>query len=91
MSELGYGVSGAAVRDVPDDAEVVLWCDMGQESFHPDMGEFWLPEHIRLSGDWNDVELLKSLSGWLDNHYLKVARRISELKGAEDEIYVVPA
>jgi hypothetical protein len=66
IREMNAGI----VSDAP--LEVIKWSYHGQESFHPDVGEFWLPSHALVDGDWNEFEDLKALSDWMDEHDLKV-------------------
>lgn len=52
--------------------EVAVWCEYGQEHFHPDVGEYWKPAHVKVKGDMNDPAVLKVISKTLNDHGLKV-------------------
>jgi len=52
--------------------EVVVWAEHGQEHYHPDVGEYWKPAHIVVSGDMNDMATLRVLNKVMDDHGLKV-------------------
>lgn len=65
-------MSLGVVQDSPLDVEA--WSDHGQESFHPDVGEFWLPSHALVSGNWSEFEDLRALSEWMDAHGLEVMK-----------------
>lgn len=40
--------------------------DTGREHFHPDVGEYWLPEHISVAGDLEDMDALRAISDVCD-------------------------
>ena len=61
----------AEVRDAPN-LSVRVWCEYGEEHFHPDTGEYWKPENVTVEGDMNDMATLRVLSAIMENHGLKV-------------------
>lgn len=65
-------VEGAAqdLNDCP--LTEAIWCPVGQEGFHPDVGEYWKPAHVSVSGDMTDPAVLKVISKVCDRYSLKV-------------------
>ena len=70
MSDINLGLA----KSVPDNIEVVSWSEHGYESFDGH-ATFWLPAHIKVNANWDDEEVLKSLSGWLDDKGFRVFER----------------
>jgi len=52
-----------------------IWNEHGREHFHPDVGEFWLPPHVRVSGDLEDTDNLALLSRVMDKYNLEVLEK----------------
>jgi hypothetical protein len=44
----------------------VSYQEHGVEHFHPDVGEYWLPEHIDVVGDMDDMDNLRAISDVCD-------------------------
>lgn len=63
--------AAAVLRDCPI-VDVRKWSDRGQEHYHSDVGEYWLPAHITVEGDMDDMAVLRVLSDVMDSHGLKV-------------------
>ena len=78
MSEINLGT----VQSLPNEIEVVSWCDHGQESFDGH-AEFWLPAHIRVCGNWDDFDCLKALSDWMDDNGFRVHERATSCRSGQ--------
>lgn len=60
------------IRDAPN-LDVERWnYECGGEHFHPDVGEYWLPEFVSVEGNMNDMATLRVLSRIMVEHGLKV-------------------
>lgn len=46
--------------------------DGGYEHFHPDVGEYMMPDRVKVEGDMGDPATLKVMSRVMDKHGLKV-------------------
>ena len=44
----------------------------GEEYFHPDVGEYWKPACVNVTGDMDDMAVLRVISQVCDDHSLKV-------------------
>lgn len=52
--------------------EVDKWSKHGCEHFHRNVGEYWLPPSITVTGDMNDLDTLTVLSQILDDNDLEI-------------------
>lgn len=64
-----------AKRKFKDQGFDVRISEYGQEHFHPDIGEYWLPEHLVVNGDLSDFQNLGIMSSIMDDENLKIHKR----------------
>lgn len=63
--------AASALNDCPI-VDVAVWSEYGQEHYHPDVGEYWKPAHIKVKADMSDMTVLTVLSNVMDKYGLKV-------------------
>lgn len=71
---------GAEEDRVHDAAQALRACPVtdasyhphGEEHFHPDVGEYWKPPCVNVTGDMSDPAVVRVISKVCDDHALKV-------------------
>lgn len=64
--------------------EVAVWTEYGGEHYHPDVGEYWRPAYIKVTGDMDDTAVLYVLSNVMDEYGLKVHRHHGVTESGDD-------